>query len=154
MLAVCFDRQVNVRGVSDRKLFFPLFQSVHNGLAVGIIPACVCVSQANTMAKASQQSHTRVCMCDSPLCMHTRTLSHMEKSKHAVKKGVCNLPLHMQNCHVGIVGACQGSGMDMPVHTRARAPGFSGAGGSRDNHWFVYAVIHTLFACICGRNTA
>lgn len=48
VLAVCFDRQLNVHGVSDRKLFFPLIQSVHNGLAAGIIPArvcaCVCVS--------------------------------------------------------------------------------------------------------------
>lgn len=38
---------------------------------------------------------------------HTHTLSHTDKSKHVVKKGASHLPLHMQNCHAGIVGACQ-----------------------------------------------
>lgn len=60
-------------------------------------------------------SHTHAHTCGTK---HTRTLSHADKSKHVVKKGASHLPLHMQNCPAGIVGACQGTAALTHTHTR------------------------------------
>lgn len=77
---------------------------------------------------------------------HTHTLSHTDKSKHVVKKkGASHLPLHMQNCHAGIVGACQGT--TALTYTRVLW-----CGELTGQPLVCLCAAHTLFACICGRN--
>lgn len=89
--------------------FIFFFRMCTIGVAVGIIPVNQCARSKHN-GQAWQHAHT--VLYD---LLHAYT--HQRHTKACHKKSVHNLPLHMQNCHAGIVQASQGSDMNRTLLT-------------------------------------